>query len=120
MENLDQDLDQFLNAKIKHILDLVENVNEQIDRLKSEKSDLNHFLIAQFNYQKIDFLKELCLILISSNVATKKQIDTILSTIDHLKTSNFVEVENENFLEKQLFRLEHILQEEQLHYKKVI
>ncbi len=120
MENLDQNLDQVLNAKIKDILDLIENVNKQISDLESEKSELNHFLITQFNYQKIDFLKELCLLLISSNVATSKQIDSILDTIDHLKTAEFSSLKKGKSLEKQLFRLDHILEEEQLHYRKVI
>jgi hypothetical protein len=120
MENLDKNLDQVLNAKIKDILDLIENVNKQIANLESDKTDLNDFLITQFNYQKIDFLKELCLLLISSNVATSKQIDTILDTIDHLKTAEFSSIRKGKSLEKQLFRLDHILEEEQLHYKKVI
>lgn len=120
MKNLDKNLDQVLNTKIKDILDLIENVNEQIVNLDSEKSDLNAFLITQFNYQKIDFLKELCLLLISSNVATSKQIDSILDTIDHLKASEFSAIKKGKSLEKQLFRLENILEEEQLHYRKVI
>ena len=120
MKNLDENLDQVLNTKIKDILDLIEKVNVQIGNLESEKTDLNHFLISQFNYQKIDFLKELCLLLISSNVAKSKQIDSILDTINHLKNSEFSSVKEEKSLEKQLFRLEHILEEEQLHYKKVI
>lgn len=120
MKNLDKNLDQVLNTKIENILDLIENVNEQIVNLDSEKSDLNDFLIAQFNYQKIDFLKELCLLLISSNVATSKQIDSILDTIDHLKVSEFNAIKKGKSLEKQLFRLDNILEEEQLHYIKVI
>ncbi len=120
MKNLDENLDQVLNAKIKDLLDLIENANQQIVNLESEKSDLNNFMISQFNYQKIDFLKELCLLLISSNVATSKQIGSILDTIDHLKSSDFASSKKGKSLENQLFRLEHILEEEQLHYKKVI
>lgn len=120
MESLNQNLDQILNTKIKDILDLIEKVNQQIMLLESEKSDLNVFLISQFNYQKIDFLKELCLLLISSNVATSKQIDSILETINHLKSSEFNSIKKGKSLEKQLFRLENILEEEQSHYRKVI
>jgi hypothetical protein len=120
MKNLDKNLDQVLNAKIKDILDLIENVNDQILVLQSEKTDLNTFLITQFNYQKIDFLKQLCLLLISSNVATSKQIDTILDTIDYLKVSEFTPIKKGKFLEEQLFRLNHILEEEQQQYRKVI
>lgn len=54
------------------------------------------------------------------NSATSKQIDSILDTIDHLKTSEFSSIPKGKSLEKQLFRLDHILEEEQLHYKKVI
>ena len=120
MDNLDKNIDQVLNAKIKGIIDLVENVNEQITNLEVEQSDLNNFMITQFNCQKLDFLKELCLLLISSNVATSKQIDSILNTIDHLKVSELTPITKGKSIEKQLFRLEHILEEEKLHYKKVI
>jgi hypothetical protein len=122
MKTTDVKLEQILNSKIKYILDQLEETNALIGELEKEKSNLNTFLIVEHNYKKIDFIKELCHILITSNLATTNQIDGLLNTICLLEIKK-----NEPSFKKtvkpyqeQLLRLEHLIQEEQLHYKKVI
>jgi polyhydroxyalkanoate synthesis regulator protein len=120
MRNTTKTFDQILNIKIKDILDLIEDVNEQITILESEKSEINDFLIIQFKHQKIDFLKELCSILIGSNLANSKQIDAILDTINNLNSSKEKSIKLGKPLNKQMHRLDLIIKDEQSHLKKAV
>lgn len=119
MESNNKKLDAILNLKIKNLLDLIENVNFQIKKLENDNSEFNNFLIVQFNYQKVDFLKEICQILISSNLATTKQIDNLLDTIFSLNNADLEKKEKEPF-KKQLNRLDFMITEEKFHLKKTI
>lgn len=88
MGSENKEFNEIYKLKITHLIHKINDINKIIEVIEKDNSPLSEFLINQYNFQKAEFLKDFCYLLISSGLPSSEYIDYLLDTINLIDKYN--------------------------------